>query len=296
MTETRADPSVIADAESGGRDVSRRSVVKGALAIAAGVITRPTVREDTTGRRGQSGPRVAVIGAGCFGGWTALMLQRRGARVTLVDTWGAGNSRASSGDETRVIRSIYDGNALYTDLVTRAFGLWIDEAKHWGRAVYRKTGAIWIFEGDDAFARGSVPLMRERGIPVEQLSLDEAARRFPQIRFDGARTVYVESEAGFLLARQSCELVRQSVVDAGGAYRQVRAIPGKMGASGLDGVRLANGEQLQADAYVFACGPWMGAVFPEVIGRGIIATRQDVLYFGTPPDDDDSMTTAFQCG
>ena len=66
MTETRADPSVIADAESGGRDVSRRSVVKGALAIAAGVITRPTVREDTTGRRGQSGPRVAVIGAGCL--------------------------------------------------------------------------------------------------------------------------------------------------------------------------------------------------------------------------------------
>jgi glycine/D-amino acid oxidase-like deaminating enzyme len=180
---------------------------------------------------------------------------------------------------------MYNGNVLYTDMVARAFGLWTAEAKRWGRSVYRKTGAIWIFEGDDAFARSSVPLLKERGIPVEQLSPDEAARRFPQIRFDGARTVYVESDAGFLLARQSCELVRQSVIDGGGAYVQARAIPGRIGVSGLDGVRLASGERLQADAYVFACGPWMGSVFPEVVGRGIIATRQDVLYFGTPPDD-----------
>ena len=28
---------------------------------------------------------VAVVGAGVFGGWTALALLRRGARVTLVD-------------------------------------------------------------------------------------------------------------------------------------------------------------------------------------------------------------------
>src|SRR5207245_309796 len=38
---------------------------------------------------------IAVIGAGAFGGWTALYLLRRGARVTLIDSWGPGNSRAS---------------------------------------------------------------------------------------------------------------------------------------------------------------------------------------------------------
>ena len=41
--------------------------------------------------------RVTVVGAGAFGGWTALELARRGARVTLIDAWGAGHARASSG-------------------------------------------------------------------------------------------------------------------------------------------------------------------------------------------------------
>ncbi|MGH7342005.1 MAG: FAD-dependent oxidoreductase, partial [Candidatus Rokuibacteriota bacterium] len=60
--------------------------------------------------RSGSPPRVAVIGAGAFGGWTALHLLRLGASVILVDAWGAGNSRASSGGETRVIRAIYGGS------------------------------------------------------------------------------------------------------------------------------------------------------------------------------------------
>ena len=44
-------------------------------------------------------PDIAVIGAGAFGGWTAYHLQKKGARVTLVDTWGPGNSRSTSGDK-----------------------------------------------------------------------------------------------------------------------------------------------------------------------------------------------------
>jgi hypothetical protein len=54
-----------------------------------------------------SAPSVIVVGAGAFGGWTALSLVQRGARVTLLDAWGPGNSRASSGGETRTIRATY---------------------------------------------------------------------------------------------------------------------------------------------------------------------------------------------
>jgi len=59
------------------------------------------------------GPRIIVVGAGAFGGWTALSLLRGGARVTLIDAWGAGHSRSSSGDETRLIRTMYDGDRVY---------------------------------------------------------------------------------------------------------------------------------------------------------------------------------------
>jgi hypothetical protein len=72
---------------------------------------------------------VAVIGAGAFGGWTALYLLRRGARVTLLDAWGPGNSRASSGGETRVIRGTYGPNQPYTKMAARAMQLWKENEK-----------------------------------------------------------------------------------------------------------------------------------------------------------------------
>jgi glycine/D-amino acid oxidase-like deaminating enzyme len=66
-----------------------------------------------------SKPRIAVIGAGAFGGWTALSLLRKGAIVTLVDAWGPGNSRASSGGETRVIRATYGSKRQYVQMAVR---------------------------------------------------------------------------------------------------------------------------------------------------------------------------------
>ena len=104
-------------------------------------------------KRGSSGhqPRVAVVGAGAFGGSTALHLRRAGAEVTLLDTWGPGNSRASSGDETRVIRSIYGPDIIYVGLVRRAFDLWREFERERELQLYRRTGALWMFDADDAY-------------------------------------------------------------------------------------------------------------------------------------------------
>jgi len=75
----------------------------------------------------QKSPDIAVIGAGAFGGWTAYHLRKMGARVTLVDTWGPGNSRSTSGEETRGVRSSY-GDRPHGELWAR----WANEAaKSW---------------------------------------------------------------------------------------------------------------------------------------------------------------------
>ncbi|PYQ33376.1 MAG: hypothetical protein DMF57_09730, partial [Acidobacteria bacterium] len=70
-------------------------------------------RRDTQSTATASPPRIAVVGAGAFGGWTALHLLRLGAQVTLVDSWGPGNARSSSGGDTRVIRAIYGPDRIY---------------------------------------------------------------------------------------------------------------------------------------------------------------------------------------
>jgi hypothetical protein len=80
----------------------------------------------------EKGSHIVVIGAGAFGGWSALYLRRRGFRVTLIDAWGPAHSRSSSGDETRVIRSTYGANQVYFDMNVRALELWKQNEKTFG--------------------------------------------------------------------------------------------------------------------------------------------------------------------
>ncbi len=95
--------------------------------------------------------QVVVFGAGAFGGWTALELLRRGARVRLIDAWGPGNARASSGGETRVIRATYGSHEIYTAMAARALRLWRAHEERFQQQLLRITGALWMFERDDPF-------------------------------------------------------------------------------------------------------------------------------------------------
>jgi glycine/D-amino acid oxidase-like deaminating enzyme len=247
------------------------------------VIAAPLVARLRAARALQE--HVVVVGAGAFGGWTALALLRAGMRVTVVDAWGAGHSRASSGGETRVIRGVYNGVAAYSEMAARAFMLWREAEQQWKRQVLFRTGALWTCATDDAYVRKSIVPMKAVGLSVDELSPEEAARRYPQMGFRDVRTAFFEPEAGFLTARAACELVRETFVREGGTYAQAWVRPGATAGGRLTRVGLSNGSALDADRFVFACGPWMAQVFPDVIGRRIVATRQEVFFFGTPAGD-----------
>ncbi|MDA8020152.1 MAG: FAD-dependent oxidoreductase, partial [Thermoanaerobaculia bacterium] len=222
---------------------------------------------------------MAVVGAGAFGGWTALMLLRRGYEVALVDAWGPGNSRASSGGDTRVIRGMYGPDQIYTDWVVRAFEIWREESQRWDIDLYRPTGALWMFRGEDAYARASLPFLRRAGLAVDTPSVADAARRWPQIRFDGVRAVYYEHAAGYLRARESCRVVAEHVVAEGGEWILANVkLPSGAGGRQLKAVQLSSGDELQADHFVFACGPWLTSLFPDVVGHALRPTRQEVFY------------------
>jgi len=79
--------------------------------------------------------------------------------------------------------------------------------------------------------------------------------------------------------------------DRGGKYLQAAAQPGEIKGGKMKSVLLADGSELKADVFVFACGPWLGKMFPEVVGDKVRATRQETFYFGVPPGRNELTTT-----
>lgn len=228
------------------------------------------------------GARVVVVGAGCFGGWAALWLQRSGLRVTLVDAWGAGNSRSSSGDETRVIRSTYGANELYFDMNVRALELWKEHEPKFGKQVFFNQGVLWMcYEKHAPVVDDSIPFAVRHGVPYEFLTKQELSQRYPLINTNDIDHAYLDRSGGYLKARESASAVQELFIREGGDYilGKVR-VPELSGAS--DTIKLNSGNEISGDVFLFACGSWLGQLFPEVLGNVITCTRQEVYYFGTP--------------
>lgn len=170
-----------------------------------------------------------------------------------------------------MIRAVYGTDRIYVELVKRSYELWATLDSMVDEPLYVETGALWMHRGDDAYVKSSLPVMNDLGFKLEKIELPDAIKRYPQIRFDGVRSVWLEHRAGSLSARRACGVVRDEFEKAGGRYRIENVTPET---------------KFDADAVVFACGPWLGKLFPEVIGDRVRPTRQEVYYFGTPRGSD----------
>lgn len=205
----------------------------------------------------------------------------------MLDAWGPGNSRSSSGGESRIIRGTYGPNQPYTKMAARALQLWKEHEDRWRVQLLQRTGVLWMAATqDDEYERGSLPVLREVGIPYEELSSDEMSRRWPQINFEGVRWGIFEPEGGFLRARVACQVVTDGFLAEGGEFRQAAVLAEGLENGCRDGLRVADGSKLTAEKYVFACGPWLGKLFPETIGNLVRASKQEVFFFGTPAGDE----------
>src|SRR5580693_7893554 len=202
---------------------SRRSFLKGSALVGASCMLRSTMPTSS------AGSSVIVVGAGAFGGWSALQLAQRGIRVRLIDAWGPGNSRASSGGETRPIRATYGpAHVLYVKMVVRALQVWQEYQQLWDLKLFFRSGALRMAGADDSYETAALPVLKEAGIRFEKLSASECAQRWPQINFDGVSWSVFEPDSGFLAARRGCEAVLDAFLREGGQYRQAQATPGRI--------------------------------------------------------------------
>lgn len=226
----------------------------------------------------------AVIGAGVFGAWTAYHLLSAGHRVILLDEYGPASARASSGGESRIIRCSYGPDGVYTRMAQRSLTLWSDFFAQSGRNLLERIGVLWMANPDNVYVEQSRQTLRKLQIPFRDLSPADLAREYPQIHIDPDTIAILEPESGALMARQAVQAVVASFIRSGGIYRY-SAVRTMQGSGTLKAVVTSKGDSITADAFVFACGPWLGKVFPELLGNRIFVTRQDVLFFGIAPGD-----------
>jgi glycine/D-amino acid oxidase-like deaminating enzyme len=261
--------------------VSRRLLL-GGLATAgalAGVSVAPAAV------RASGGWDFIVVGAGVFGAWTAWTLQRRGHKVLLLDAWGAAHARASSGGETRLIRTEYAADPLYTRWAWESLAAWHAlSARHDG-PIFHEVGALYIYAEDSVRIDRSIAIQRSLGIPIEKLTASNMARRWPQMNFDGIAVGILQPTMGALMARRGVQTLVGEFVAAGGRFRQFAVDPPRPGQASLETISGAGGEMLHADRYIFACGPWLPKLFPDVVGGRIVPTRQDVFFFAPAAGD-----------
>ncbi len=227
---------------------------------------------------------ITIVGAGAFGGWSAFYLQRAGFKVTLIDSWGPGNSRSSSGDETRVIRSTYGANERYFNSNVRALELWKQHQKEFNKQLFFNTGVLWMcYEENTSMVVDSLPFAEKNNMPYEYLSRGNLKKRYPLLNTEDLHHGWFDPFGGYLKARESCQAVVDQFIKEGGTYIQQHVKPEKFTGNRLDTILLSDGSAHTADAFLFACGSWLGLIFPE-LKHTITCTRQEVYYFGVPSD------------
>lgn len=220
---------------------------------------------------------VAVIGAGVFGAWSAWHLKKAGLSVALIDQYSPGHARSSSGGESRVIRVSYGGDPLYSSMAVDSLAQWDALSQRQSQPILHKVGVLWFSADNDASAKQSLEWLRASDLGRWEGDAAALRARFQQMRFADNESGFIETGTGALIAGRGVQAV---VADA-----RLEAVRGKAESP----KRLQNGfyevSGITARSLVYACGPWLPKIFPEVLGGRIFVTRQEVFHFGAAPGD-----------
>jgi sarcosine oxidase len=270
--------------------VDRRAFLKTVVAAHAGAALSTAAVRQT-----RAPADVIVVGAGAFGAWTAYYLLQLGARVRLVDAYGPGNSRATSGDETRGVRSSYGDRGirgeLWTTWANRAIDRWTTFDAEWGRQMkvrlFFNTGDFIFRPASEIFTERTQELWKQLRIPFELPRVQDVAREYPQFDLTKITFALYDPRAGVVRARRAIEVLAEAFRQSGGDVLMGHAALGDRAGDRLQSIRTTGpAATLTAATFVLALGPWFPKAFPDLMAARIRTPLGHVHYFGTPPGDD----------
>ena len=143
--------------------------------------------------------------------------------MALIDQYGPANSRATSGGETRGVRTGYGDRGhglLWTRWAKRAIEMW-QEWDEQGRElllprVFFTTSDLIMRDEWTEFMEDTRNNWDEVGVRYEVLDADEVGRRWPVIDLTDITVALWEPEAGVVRARRAIESVAHGLRTGGG--------------------------------------------------------------------------------
>jgi sarcosine oxidase len=204
----------------------------------------------------------------------------------MIDQYGPGNSRATSGGESRQIRAGYGERELYTRWVLQAFERWKAREAEWGRRLFFQTGQLSLTREWTKDLTDTRNVFDRLGVKYEIVKHDDLARQYPQMNTQTMDFAMYTPSTGVLKAREGCVAVAQAFEKKGGRFLIAKVEPGRRSGRTLQDVALSTGQRVAAQTFVFACGPWLPKVFPAVMKNKLATPRRVVFFYGTPPGDE----------
>ena len=237
---------------------------------------------------------VVIIGAGVFGAWIAYECRRRHAwSVLLLDSRGPANAMASSGGETRILRVGYGPQKFYSEWALKSLHRWREVLEAATKCqLLLPTGVLWLGHRDEPYLEATNTVLSELSVRHEVLDSKAIRTRYPGIKVDGSYLGILEPDSGTILARRAVGAIVAEACRRGVHYRT--SFVGSCECDGpLSDIVTVDGHTIRGDRFVFACGPWLPKMFPEILGDIIKPTRQEVFFFAPPPGDSGYASTLF---
>lgn len=234
----------------------------------------------------KAGWDVIVVGAGVFGIWAAEKLHREGKRVAIIDAVHPAHSGASSGGESRVIRSGYGDVEIYTEWASHSLKEWRELSLRAKLPLYHQSGVLWLHKDGDPYVDNSIQLFDKLNIRYQRFNSKELMKRYPVMRTAADEHGLYEPVAGALMARRAVQTLATELQSQGVTFIQDRVKPitveqAQNGA--LNSIKTETGTELFAEQFVIACGPWLDKICPQAMTDRLFVTRQEIVYFAGGP-------------
>ncbi|MCW4385075.1 FAD-dependent oxidoreductase [Salinibacterium sp. SYSU T00001] len=219
---------------------------------------------------------VVVLGLGIHGAAASLELARRGLSVIGVEQFAPGHSRGSSHGATRMIRRAYP-NAVWNELVSRAYDGWERWAEIAGESFYTATTGLYAH-------RGSGTMQGGRSRPVGSA---EVAELMPSVSFPQGYEAVFDLDAGVLKAEKALAFAHRAAQEHGAELRFGERVEAWSTDGG--GVTVTtSGGSIRASRLVLAGGAWAPKLMPRYaeqfeVWRIVTLSARPGQEVGQPP-------------